>query len=164
MGEVVSIAKAKQTDIFSMFDSGCPALPEITDEAVIHSASRSVARVEVKKPGASRVACLVIGGVSLIGIALSYLTAETSTNRDLTSSVAGHSLLTADSALIGSFSSDLIVTEEFTLNTQVLDERAWRLSREAWLAHIAALERDPAYQQILREKRLFAMTYPDQPK
>ena len=59
------------------------------------------------------------------------------------------------------FSSDLVVSDEFTLDYLQADNPRWRQSRESWLAHIAALERNPFYLKVVREKRLFSMTHPD---
>ena len=72
MGEVVSIAKARQTDIFSMFDEACPSLPEETNHGVLETARRSISDGKSNKPSRFRTACLIIGTVSFVGIALSF--------------------------------------------------------------------------------------------
>ena len=64
MGEVVSIAKARQTDIFSMFDEACPSLPEETNHGVLETARRSISDGKSNKPSRFRTACLIIGTVS----------------------------------------------------------------------------------------------------
>lgn len=146
MGEVVSFAKARQADIFSMFDSACPALSEDTCRDVMETAERSV---DAQKPGNSvsfRTACLLIAVLSVIGVAASFI-----------GGVGKQGQLAGDL----NFSADLVVTEEFTIAPAQADDPAWRHSREAWLAHIAALENNPYYQQVVREKRLFSLTYPD---
>ena len=146
MGEVVSFAKARQADIFSMFDSTCPALSEETNRDVMETAERSV---DAQKPGRSlsfRAACLLIASLSVVGIAASFY-GGTGTQGQLATDL--------------NFSADLVVTEEFTLAPAQADDPVWRHSREAWLAHIAALENNPYYQQVVREKRLFSLTYPD---
>jgi hypothetical protein len=146
MGEVVSFAKARQADIFSMFDSACPALAEETNRDVLETAERSVDAQKPRKSVSFRTACLLIASLSVIGVATSYL-----------SGVGKRGQLAADL----NFSADLVVTEEFTLAPAQADDPEWRQSREAWLAHIAALENNPYYQQVMREKRLFSLTYPD---
>jgi hypothetical protein len=159
MGEVVSFAKASQSDVFSMFDDACPALPEDTDREMIVTATRTVGDKSKLQSTRFRSACVVIGALSVLGVLLTVVATG-----GLTSGRQG-----VHSAPLN-FSSDLVVTDEFTLdhssNTVSNDlvsngEPAWRHSREAWLAHIAALENDPTYRRVVREKRLFALTYPD---
>ena len=180
MGEVVSIAKARQTDVFSMFDAACPSLPEETDRGVLETARRSVGDGKSIKPTRFRTSCLIIGAISFAGIALSFIVgtnverrtivgreiatrgdvAFASKSADATMQVYQHSdnsNLPNDDA----FSSDLVVSDEFTLDYLQADNPRWRQSRESWLAHIAALERNPFYLKVVREKRLFSMTHPD---
>lgn len=179
MGDVVSFAKAGQTDIFSMFDAACPSLPEETNREVVETAQRSVGATNTNKPATTRAACLVIVALSAIGIALSFFSASSVERRTVVASefsskdaaVAAPAEAIEqsvnhrfDGAFSGSFSSNLVMTDEFTLDHLQTDDPAWRLSRETWLAHIAALESNPFYQQVVREKRLFSMTHPDQPE
>lgn len=160
MGEVVSFAKASQSDVFSMFDDACPALPEDTDREMIVTATRSVGDKNKLQSTRFRSACVVIGALSILGVLLTVVATG-----GLTSGGQGTNSATLN------FSSDLVVTDEFTLDHSGNSgssnlganngEPAWRHTREAWLAHIATLENDPTYRRVLREKRLFALTYPD---
>lgn len=146
MGEVVSLAKARQADVFSMFDAACPSLPEETNRDVIETAERSVGAATAGSSVKFRTACLLIAILSTVGLAASFLGAPDTQGqlvRDL------------------NFSSNLVVTDEFIIAPAHADDPAWRQSREAWLAHIAKLENHPYFQQVLREKRLFSLTYPD---
>ena len=163
MGNVVSIAKARQTDVFSMFDSGCPALPEQTDLQIMQAAAKSADQQKAESPAAFRIACFAICGVSLIGIMLSYLSDTLPGRYPETSSVSSAPMAAAApnvnqlrrsreqqvqevssaSAFINNFSSNLVVTEEFTLASTPFVDAAWRTSRETWLAHLATLESDP---------------------
>lgn len=178
MGEVVSIAKARQTDIFSMFDEACPSLPEETNHGVFETARRSISDGKSNKPSRFRTACLIIGTVSFVGIALSFFVGKNVERRTIVGSeiVTRGDVASAADAVEqanrhsvksylpndGVFSSNIVVTDEFTLDHPQTDNPRWRQSRETWLAHIAALERNPYYLQVVREKRLFSMTFPDQ--
>jgi len=178
MGEVVSFAKARQNDIFSMFDAACPLLPDETNREVVETAERSVGDKKSFGPDSFRAACLLIAVVSLCGLTLSFfggsdVERHKSTVVDLSSaSVENIPGLASEStgsngtgekryASDGAFSSNLVATDEFTLDHLHADKSAWRNNREAWLAHIASLENHPYYQKVVREKRLFSLTHPD---
>jgi len=168
MGEVVSFAKARQTDIFSMFDTACPSLPEEINREVVDTAVRSVGERKLDKPASFRAACLLIAAVSVCGIALSFFSdSDAERLAGLSNgqgSNAANDVVSSKNRnpVEGAFSSNIVVTEEFTLDHLQSDDISWRHSRETWLAHIAAMEGHPHYQQVLREKRLFSLTHPDQ--
>lgn len=176
MGEVVSFAKARQTDIFSIFDSTCPTLPEDTDREVVQTAKQSVGVVDKKNHTTFRAAFMLIAALSFFGVVFSI--ASDSNTGHYVSRGAGASLKEPSAPRLASglnaqavaeihypssgvFSSSIVATDEFTVDTLASRNPAWRHSREAWLAHIAALENHPYYQQVLREKRLFSLTHPD---
>lgn len=168
MGEVVSIAKARQTDIFSMFDAACPSLPEEASREVIETALRSVGGAKSDKTTSFRAACIVIAVISLFGLALSYFNSfpvqqRASMGGEVSTQNQGRqAMLEMQYAVDGAFSSNLVETEEFTLGQGQSDNPAWRHSRESWLAEISSLESHPYYQQVVREKRLFSLAHPDQ--
>ena len=164
MGEVVSFEKARQTDIFSMFDSACPPLPEETNREVVETATLSVGDGKQKNPASFRAACLMIATVSLCGVAALSFVGKSDAERSVDGSLE-RTLDTDAQPGNSAFSSSIVVTDEFTLDhLNAVADTNWRDSRETWLAHIAAMEGHPYYQQVAREKRLFSLTHPDQPE
>lgn len=168
MGEVISFSRARQTDIFSMFDSVCPALPETYEQEVVDSAARSVGQQTQQNPVSFRSACLLITMVCLIAIAVAHILLATdaqhsvntgSTDNALESQFLGKKFFSGEQP----FSDELVETEEIPAYAlkPTADDPPWRGSKEAWIAHIAKLEREPGYQLVILEKQLFALAYPD---
>lgn len=133
MGEVISISRASDLDIFSEFDAQCPTIPEEVDTAIRACALNAVAPyTSATKPASFRAACGVVVLVSLAAlVVVKGLTSRMAT----TTSVAHYGL--SDTA-----------------------QGEWRKTRESWQAYISQLEKDPVFVHLQREKKLFQQQYP----
>ncbi len=136
MGEVISISRVSDLDIFSEFDAQCPSIPQDIDGLIRQSAESAVDQQQFKgTTGAFKTACVAVVVLSLVALAGVKFVA---------SNVAGN----YSASRYG----------EFTTSTRSTD---WRESREAWQTYINYLQNDPRIIHLQTEQKLFKQQYPD---
>lgn len=135
MGEVISISRVSDLDIFSEFDSQCPSIPHEIDVLVRQSAEKAVdKRNHSEKPASFRAACVAVVVLSLIALAGVKFVA---------------------SQVPGNYSSGRYA--DATANMS----KNWRESRESWQAYITHLQNDPLMVHLQAELKLFQQQYPE---
>ena len=152
MGEVVSIRRTTDDDLFDFFNASCPSVPVELDEKIRHSASRAVQGQEIVNVGrpSFRTACLLIASVSLVGIIL--VRGVSARWNDAVESAASYS----------SSANNVVNSPELAAAQPVIAATdSWRRSRSAWAEYIEKLESDPFYQYVLSERRRFKAQYPE---
>lgn len=132
MGDVISISRVSDSDIFSEFDSQCPSIPEDIDQRIPRSARKAVVRSSASyDQNVFRKHCAIVVALSLcVLFVVKFVSGTVSSQlgmqyRDLEGDVAKH-----------------------------------RASQRAWAAYIQTMETDPYYQRLIREKQLYARQYP----
>lgn len=131
MGEVISITRVSDVDIFSQFDAQCPGIPEEINTRIPRSARKAVMKTPYQTGEHNfRNHCAVVVVLSLaVLIAVKFATGAITQQ-------AGYSPLQIS-----------------------LQNTAFRESQATWLAHIQSLENSAGYQQLLEEKRLYALQH-----
>jgi len=134
MGDVISISRVSDVDIFSQFDGQCPEIPAEIDARIPRSARKALEKsVYHEVENNFRNHCVLVVVASLLVLAGVKLTTNAITAR-----VGLHQP-----------QAELLSTD-------------YRNSQSEWAAQIQRLESDPAYQRVLEEKRLFALEYAGQ--
>ncbi len=169
MGEVVSIKRSNDDDLFVHFESACPKVPADADDIIRQSAARALGgdQASTYKPS-FRHFFLVVGGVCGIGMMLSY--GVTTRWNNAVDSAARKS---TPSAIASATSvKPMPVAEAPGIETKVGAQLAaalpsvsgadsWQRTRGAWAEYITRLESDPYYQYVEEEKRRFESRYPN---
>ena len=134
MGEVISISRVSDLDIFSEFDAQCPEIPEDIDKIISHSAENAVGKPNYPQhTGSFRVACIAVVLSSLVALAGVKFVA---------------------SQLTGNFSGSKYGDISAT------GKKEWRESRESWESYITHLENDPRVVHLQIEREMFQQQYP----
>lgn len=134
MGEVISISRVSDIDIFSQFDDQCPQIPEDVDALIPRSAHKAVHKTAPVEIGHSfRNHCIIVVVLALLVLAAVKI---------------------GTGALINQVS-------HAKLETKSLDTEH-RNNQTSWQAYIRLLEADPIYQRIIEERRLYSIQFPGQ--
>ncbi len=166
MGEVISIGRSNDDDLFGHFEKACPKVPTDIDETISQSAARALGgETESYKPSFRNV-CLGVAGVCCVGILLAHnFTKRWNTAVD----TAAMSTVTTDFAISNKVAQKLPAQAEGLQPAQLAaaipavdSDKSWHRTRAAWVEYITRLESDPFYQYVEREKRRFKARYPDQ--
>ena len=152
MGEVVSIRRTTDDDLFDFFNASCPKVPVELDEKVKRSAGRAVQGQEIVNVGrpSFRTACLLVASVSLIGLML--VRGVSVRWNDAVESAASYANSTSSTANQPQLAAAQPVSSTVD---------SWRRNKSAWAAYIETLESDPFYQHVLSERRKFKERYPE---
>ena len=154
MGEVISIKRSTDDDLYALFNEACPEVPAAIDEKIQHAAIRAIGGSHEHSAQLSfKTVCLVVAGACLIGVAL-------------VRGVSDRWNHAVDSAAMYSVQSNNLNNELVlgaALPPESSGEKSWRRSRGAWAEYVARLERDPFYQYVQQEKMRFEARYPSKP-
>lgn len=135
MGEVISISRVSDLDIFSEFDALCPAIPQALDDEIRQSAENAVDKKQPnEKPGSFRAACVAVVLLSLVALAGVKF-------------VAGQVADKYSSSRYGDVQANM--------------SKNWRKSRESWQAYITHLQNDPLMIHLQAEQKSFQQQFPD---
>lgn len=132
MGDVISISRVSDVDIFAEFDSQCPSIPEDIDFRIPRSARKAV-----DKPGSQndqslfRKHCAIVVLLSL-------------------------GILAIVKFVSGSIATQIDMQYRDFENHGV----SHRQSQATWAEYISTLEQDAFYQRVLNEKKLYLQQYP----
>lgn len=131
MGEVISISRVSDIDIFSEFDSQCPSIPEDIDQRIPRSARKAVTRSgALNDQNVFRKHCAIVVALSLcVLFIVKFVSGAVSSQMDLQ---------------YRDFEGDVATH---------------RASKSAWAAYIESMESDPYYQRVIREKQLYSRQY-----
>ncbi len=132
MGDVISISRVNDIDIFSEFDSQCPSIPEDIDQRIPRSARKAVTRPgALNDQGVFRKHCAIVVALSLsVLFIVKFVSGAVSSQMDLQ---------------YRDFEGDVATH---------------RTSQTAWAEYIETMESDPYYQRVIREKQLYSRQYP----
>ncbi len=164
MGEVISIRRSTDDDLYTLFSQTCPEVPAEVDEKVQLAASRALGGNQVQSSQPSfKTVCLVVAGACLIGITL--VRGVTDRWNNAVDSAARYSVQSSNLNKEAVLGAALPLDNGPPDNSSLVNnsENSWRRSRGAWAEYIARLERDPFYQYVLQEKMRFEAQYPGKP-
>jgi hypothetical protein len=131
MGDVISISRVSDVDIFSEFDAQCPDIPENIDSRIPRSARKAVDKgVLDRDHNLFRKHCAIVVALSVCGLLIVKV-------------VSG-----AIAAQSGMRSVDF--------EHSATDHR---LSQSSWAAYIRKLENDAFYRHVQQEKHLYSLQY-----
>ncbi len=151
MGEVISIRRSTDDDLYTLFSDTCPEVPDAVDEKVHLAATRALGgSVDNPSQPSFKTVCLVVVGACLIGVAL--VRGVTDRWNIAVDSAAKYSVQAS------SLNKEAVLSAALPLDNS--SEKSWRRSRDAWAEYIARLERDPFYQHVRQEKLHFEARYP----
>ena len=139
MGDVISISRVSDVDIFSQFKAECPEIPEEIDNRIPKSARKAVAH----QPPATRSHQFRNHCVFVVVLSILVLAAV----KFISSAVAEQVSFNRFESGVGGIGSEVDTT--------------YRNNRDAWLVHIKTLESHPVYERIVEEKRLYALHFTD---
>ena len=169
MGDIVSIKRSNDDDLFVHFESACPKVPADVDDIIRQSAARALGGDQASpyKPSFRNV-FLVVGGVCGIAMMLSYgvttrwNNAVDSAARKAASPVIARAV--SDELASGAEASGVETAVAAQLSAALPSSgsaNSWQRTRGAWAEYITRLESDPYYQYVLQEKRRFESRYPN---
>ena len=152
MGEVISIRRSSDDDLYELFSQACPEVPDAVDEKIQLAAVQALSGSQGRYYQPSfKTVCLVVVSACLVGAAL-------------VRGVTNRWNVAVDSAGMYSVQSNNLNSEAImgaALPADNSSVKSWRRSRGAWAEYIARLERDPFYQYVQQEKMRFEARYPD---
>ncbi len=133
MGEVISISRVSDVDIFSQFDAHCPSIPEEIDSRIPRSARKAVDNnIRSDRPHHFRNHCVILVVLSVVVLAAVKL------------------------------ASSAIARQTTTGQAEIAQSNTdFRHHKDTWQAQIKSMENHPAYLRVIEEKRLFAQQYID---
>ncbi len=131
MGDVISISRVSDVDIFSRFDAQCPQIPAEIDNRIPNSARKAVVKsTQSDEHYHFRNHCIVVVVLSFVVLAgVKYVA----------------------NIMAQSSAADGAITER--------GDTSYRDKQASWLEQIKLMELDPAYQRVLEEKRLYARSH-----
>ena len=151
MGEVISIRRSTDDDLYALFNESCPAVPDAVDEKVHFAATRALGgNLDHPSQPSFKTVCIVVAGACLIGVAL--VRGVTDRWNNAVDSAAKYSVQAS------SLNEEAVLGAALPMDNS--SEKSWRRSRGAWAEYIARLERDPFYQHVRQEKLRFEARYP----
>ena len=131
MGDVISISRVSDVDIFSEFDAQCPAIPDNIDSRIPHSARKAVGNRPLDRDhNLFRKHCAIVVALSVCGLLI-------------VKGVSG--AISSQSGMRG-----------LDFQQSSTDHR---VSQSSWLAYIRKLENDAFYQHVQQEKQLYSLQY-----
>ncbi len=132
MGDVISISRVSDVDIFAEFDAQCPTIPDDIDSRIPRSARKAVdGRGAQGDQTLFRKHCAIVVVLSLCILAIvKFVSGSIATQlgmqyRDFESSNTSH-----------------------------------RQSQAAWAGYISTMEQDAYYQRVVKEKQLYQQRFP----
>ncbi len=140
MGDVISIRRQGDNDIYRIFDARGPILPDDLDDKIKTAAARALGKKTPQGDGAFRSACLIVVCLSLLGIVVAQ--------RIQYASVSAPQATVASAAQAG-------VPLPFAAAKTPQNDVHWRQSEQSWSSHIEQLE-----LELAREKTDFGHAFP----
>lgn len=159
MGDVISIKRSTDDDLFSHFEAACPQVPPAVENSIRLSANRAIGGEQrIDQLPSFKYFFVAIAGLCVIGMLLAN--GVTSRWKNAVQAAAVYSEPN-DLETLATASSEPGLAAAIAAELPSSDGSFIR-ARGAWAEYISRLERDPYYQYVLAEKRRFAAQYPEQ--